>query len=326
MTTYIDDILNLEKELNQETDSHLQLKADLSVEFAELSSEELQLIDQLSKLRKKLTSIDLVEKNTSIDIPQLIQTKDELEAEIKQVQLELDPFEQQLAQLNSEYSVIDSKVKVLLQEKNQQEEKSLASKKKGEIKTQTSNKIQNEREKLKKIKNRIEDQKKIKENLEEFLETLETIQLVVSTYSPLAKSDISLPTNVTEEIQDLIMASKTSFDEAQTKFDPNDLVPFLVDADKSYQNIISVFVKLCDNIPNSLLESEFNEQILTLVNKGLMLNTRHLNAVQTMLLKLEKGVEIAPLASFSNEIKKYFVDNLTYLRVTGWVVLEPPPS
>ncbi|MFX0124408.1 MAG: hypothetical protein ACFFAE_12270 [Candidatus Hodarchaeota archaeon] len=325
MITRIDEILNFEKELKQETESHLQLKADLSNKLAELSTEESNLMNYYVNLKEKLSSKDLIEKTSSIDVSQLIQTINELEAEIKQCHEELAPLEQQLAQLNSERSVIDSKIEVLLLEKQEQEEKSLTLKKK-QIKERTNNKIQNEREKLKKIKNRINEQKKIKENLEEFLKTLETIQLVVSTYSPLVESKNSIPSNVTEEIQELIISSKTSFDEAQTNFDPNNLVPFLVDADKSYRNIISVFINLCDSIPNSLLESEFNEQILTLVDKGLMLNTRHLNAVQSMLMKLEKGVEIAPLASFSNEIMKYFLDNLTYLRITGWVVLEPPPS
>jgi chromosome segregation ATPase len=322
----VDDILNLEQELNQETQSHLQLKADLSIKLAELSAEETTLTNQLTNLQEKLSSEGVKEKTLpSIDISQLIQTKDQLEAEIAQFQEELNPIEHQLAQLNSERSVIDSKIDVLLQEKSTQEKKSQELKQK-QVKKQTSNKVHNDREKLRKLKNRIEEQKNIKDNLKEFVKTLETIQLVVSSYSPLAESKISLSSDVTEEIQNLIITSKKTFDEAQTKFDPNNLVPFLIDADKSYRNIISAFIELCDSISNTVLEAEFEEQILTLVNNGLMLNTRHLNAVQSMLAKLEKGVEIAPLASFSNEIKNYFVDNLTYLRITGWVVLEPPPS
>ncbi|MFX1507925.1 MAG: hypothetical protein ACFFDC_17700 [Promethearchaeota archaeon] len=324
--TRIDDILNLEQELNQETQSHLQLKADLSSKLAELCVEEEALTNQFVKLQDKLTSEEVEEKTTSsLDIDQLIQTMDQLEAEIAQFQEELDPIEHQIAQLNSERSVIDSKIDVLLQEKKDQEKNFIELKQK-QTKKQTSNKVHNEREKLRKIKNRIEQQKTIKGNLKEFVKTLETIQLVVSSYSPLVESKISFPSEVTEKIQNLIISSKKAFDEAQTKFDPNNLVPFLIDADKSYRYIISAFIELCDSISNTLLETDFEEQILTLVNKGLMLNTRHLNAVQSMLIKLEKGVEIAPLASFSNEIKNYFVDNLTYLRITGWVVLEPPSS
>jgi len=325
--TRIDDILNLEQELTQETQSHLQIKADLSSKLTELSTEQSKLTNQLADLQGKLSSAGDVVKETSpsIDIDQFLQINNELEAEITSFQEELNPLEQQIAQLNSERSVIDSKIDVLLQEKKAQEIKSLELRQK-QVKKQTSNKVQNESEKLRKLKNRIEEQKNIKKNLKEFVETLEIIQLVVSSFSPLAESKISLPSTVSDEIQDLILSSKKSFDEAQTNFDPNNLVPFLIDADKSYRDVISAFIKLCDSIPNSLLDTEFSEQILTLVNKGLLLNTRHLNAVESMLVKLEKGVEIAPLASFSNEIKKYFVDNLTYLRITDWVVLEPPPS
>jgi hypothetical protein len=64
-----------------------------------------------------------------------------------------------------------------------------------------------------------------------------------------------------------------------------------------------------------LVNEDFNHQIFTIVDLGLQLNTRHLTAVETMLSKLEKGVEIAPLASFSNEIKDYFDENLTLLRL-----------
>ncbi|MFX1538994.1 MAG: hypothetical protein ACFFDI_32830 [Promethearchaeota archaeon] len=324
--TRIDDILNLEQELNQETQSHLQLKADLSVKLAELSTEESELTIQFKNLQEKLLSNEGLKQATpSIDVNQLIQTVDELDAEITQLREELDPLEHKFAQLNSERSVIDSKIDVLLQEKKQQEEKSHELKQK-QTKKQASNKVQNEKQKLRKIKRRIEEQKDIKNNLKEFIKTLDTIQLVVSSYSPLANAKVPLPTSVTDEIQNLIISSKNSFDEAQTKFDPNNLVPFLIDADKSYRSIISAFIKLCDSIPKIILDSGFDEQILTLVNKGLGLNTRHLNAVQSMLIKLEKGVEIAPLASFSNEIKNYFGDNLEYLRITGWVVLEPPPS
>ncbi|MFW9905726.1 MAG: hypothetical protein ACFFFH_15440 [Candidatus Thorarchaeota archaeon] len=324
--TRIDDILNLEQELNLETQSHLQLKADLSLKLAKLSTEETTLANQFKNLQEKLLSKEeLKQVAPSIDVNQLIQTVDELDAEIKQLQEELDPLEQKFAQLNSERSVIDSKIEVLLQEKKQQEENSHELKQK-QTKKQTSNKVQNESQKLRKIRNRIEEQKNIKDNLKEFIKTLDTIQLVVSSYSPLVESKVPLPASVTDEIHELIISSKKSFDEAQTNFDPNNLVPFLVEADKSYRSIISAFIKLCDSIPKTILESEFDEQILTLVNKGLELNTRHLNAVQSMITKLEKGVEIAPLASFSNEIKNYFVDNLTFLRITGWVILEPPPS
>lgn len=326
VSSRINDILNLEKELLQEKQSHLQLKADLSRKITESTTEETSLSERLTTLQESVLTGEKKESTVTVDISQLIHTQNRLEDEINQLKEGIAPLEQQLAQLNADRGIIDSKIEVLLQEKKEQERKALELKSKHEKTKRTSNKVLNERERLKKIRTRIEDQKKIKENLDTFLKTLNSIQQVVINYSPLTESKVSLPSDVTDEIQKQIIHAKKCFDEAQTSFDPNNLVPFLVDADESYQKIVSAFIKMCDNIPNSLLERNFSEQILKLVEKGLMLNTRHLNAVESMLSKLEKGVEIAPLASFSNEIKKYFVENLTYLRITGWVVLEPPPS
>ena len=325
MESRINDIIKFEKELKEETESYLQLKADLSGKLSEMLAQESSLTERLASLKKSVSAGEVMKETDSIDIPQLIQTKIQLENEINEIQKEVNPLEQQLAHINTDRSIIDSKIDVLEAEKKEQE--NIASRvKQNDEKQRTNNKVQNEKEKLKKIKSRVEQQNTIKENLEIFLETLESIHQVISNYSPLSGSEISFPSNITEEIQEQIIETKKSFDEAQINFDPNNLVPFLVDADNSYKKIVSAFIRICDNIPNSLLEKEFSEQIFTLVDKGFMLNTRHLNAVQSMLSKLEKGVEIAPLASFANEIKNYFVENLTYLRVTGWVVLEPPPS
>ncbi|MFX1285970.1 MAG: hypothetical protein ACFFB5_20170 [Promethearchaeota archaeon] len=320
----IQDILDIEKELEQETETHLHIKADLSRKLSELSTEELALTNQVTSLQERISKGEIKDSTKSFDILQLIETKTQLESEIQKLQEEITPFEQQLAHLNSEGSIIKSKIEALKREKQELEAKVLEIERKQAKNKRASNKVQNERERLNKIRKRIGNQIKIKDNLEIFLKTLNVIQEVVSTYSPLTESKI--PLTVTEEIYEQIINSKKKFDEAQTSFDPNNLVPFLIDADESYRNIVSAFIKLCDNIPNSLLEKEFSQQILTLVDKGFVLNTRHLNAVQSMLSKLEKGVEIAPLASFSNEIKTYFVENLTYFRVTGWVILEPPPS
>lgn len=325
MASRVNDILNLEKELKQENDSHLQLKANQSRKLAELTTEKSALSHQLTMYHESISKGEKKESTISFDIHQLNLTKIQLEDEIKQLEKEITPLEQQSTQLNTDRSFIDSKIEVLMEEKKEQEKADLEMKQKHTKNKHTSNKVKNELEKLKKIRNRIEQQEKIKKNLGIFLKTLDSIQQVISNYLPLTES-VALPSEVSEEIQEQIILSKKCFDEAQTGFDPNNLIPFLVDADESYQNIVSAFIKLCDNIPNSLLEKKFDEQIFTLFNKGLTLNTRHLNAVQSMLSKLEKGVEIAPLASFSNEIKNYFVENLTYLRITGWVVLEPPPS
>ncbi|MHA2244962.1 MAG: hypothetical protein ACXADY_08340 [Candidatus Hodarchaeales archaeon] len=317
MTSRVNDILNLEKVLKQEKISHLQLKANQSSKLAELSTKESVLSHQLTVFHESLSREKKKEgtKNSS-EIQQLNVAKVQLEDEIKQLEKDIAPIEQQLIKFNADSSIIKSKIEVLVEEKKELEKKDLELKKKQIKNKRTSNKVKNELEKLTKIKNRIEQQEKIKNNLGIFLRTLDSIKQVISNYSPLTES-VTLPSDITEEIQEQIIHSKKYFDEAQTGFDPNNLTSFLVAADESYRNIVFVFIKLCDNIPNSLLEKEFSEIIFTLFNKGFTLNTRHLNAVHSMLSKLEKGVEIAPLASFANEIKEYFVENLTYLRVTG---------
>ncbi len=326
MSSHINEIIDLEERLKQETASHIQLKADLSRRIAELTTEETTLSEQLATLQESISAKESKDTADPIDITNLIQTKTQIEDEVTKLKAEIDPLEQQLTQLRTESSIIDSKIEVLTQ-KQEELEKKIAKTEEKQAKTKSvSKKIQNEELRLNKIKNQIKQQKEIKENLQSFLKALESIHQVISTHSPLVDSDNErLPPNLTEEVYKQIIQSKKGFDEAQTKFDPNNLVPFLVDANESYQIIVAAFIKMCENVPNSLLEQEFSEQVLTLVNKGFFLNTRHLKAVQSMISKLEKGVEIAPLASFSNEIQKYFVENLTYLRVTG-VVLEPPPS
>ncbi len=326
MSSRINEIIDLEERLKQETTSHIQLKADLSRKIAELTNEETALSEQLTTFQESISAKESKESKDSIDITNLIQIKSQLEDEITKLKAEIDPLEQNLTQLSTESSIIDSKIEVLTQKQEEQEKEITITEQKRAKTKIVSKKIQNEEQRLNKINNQIKQQKEMKNNLQTFLKALESIYQVISTYSPLVDSENEpLPPNLTEEVYKQIIQSKNGFDEAQTKFDPNNLVPFLVDADKSYQNIVAAFIKLCENVPDSLLEQEFSEQLLTLVNKGFPLNTRHLNAVQSMISKLEKGVEIAPLASFSNEIQKYFVENLTYLRITG-IVLEPPPS
>lgn len=321
MSSRINDILTLEDQLQQESISHLQIKADLSQKFSDLSLEETSLSQKLMNLEKKI-QIEQREEPVSVDTSHLLQTKAQLDEEISQLSKEIAILDQHLSQIKADRSIIDSKIVVLVQEKKKQEKITQEVPKSRTLSVRVSSKLQNEREKLQKIRNQITRQEGIKENLNAFLKSLGSIKEVISDYSPIKESKSSLSAGITPEIQAKIINAKKRFDEAQTSFDPNNLVPFLIDANEAYQNIVSAFIELCEILPNSLLELDFNSQVLTLVEKGLMLNTRHLNAVKSMLSKLEKGVEIAPLASFSNEIRRYFIENLTYLKVTGWVVLE----
>ncbi len=126
----------------------------------------------------------------------------------------------------------------------------------------------------------------------------------------------SEPVDVSQEIQNLILKGKAHFRDAEEKFSANNLTPYLLEAIQAYEDGLKAFILLCDRIPDDLTEKSFTEQVFNLVDHGLALNTRHLNAVDSMLQKLAKGVEIAPLASFANEVRDYFKENLTLLRLT----------
>jgi len=180
----------------------------------------------------------------------------------------------------------------------------------------SSIKIKNELQKQKKIKTLVQQEKGKKETLKVFLKMLIDIEEIVKRFSSHSDSEISQPEGISEDIFQKIISTKKKFDNAQAKFDPNGLTPFLLEANEAYREAISVLILLSENLPDSLVNEDFSHQVFTIVDLGLQLNTRHLNAVQTMLTKLEKGVEIAPLASFSNEIRDYFNENLSLLRMT----------
>jgi len=317
----IEEILSLDKHLKEELNSHLRQKAHLSSEFNRLTKTEKDLIDRLKNFKEqKKTKKDVnVPKH---DINQFLQMKNKLEEELKNIRHETSNLEEQLTLLKTESNIIDSKIKHLEQEKTEQQKATLEEKQKHLRSKRANIKLKNAREKMKKVNNRFTQQETIKKNLESFYKTLTDIQQVISNYSPLSEGGSKLPDGISTDIQDDIITSKTLFDQAQMKYSANDVTPFLIDAQKAYEMIVLIFITLCPELPLSLLDQDFSSQVFSLVNKGLILNTRHVNAVETMLKKLEKGVEIAPLASFANEIKKYFIENLTYLRITGWVLLD----
>ncbi|MFX0149925.1 MAG: hypothetical protein ACFFAJ_04030 [Candidatus Hodarchaeota archaeon] len=318
MSSRPDDIINLRESLKRETQSHLKQKAAQSRKLANLAAEETELSEKIAFLNEMIESGNTTRIETSlIDISHLLQNKNQILDEINSLEKELDLLKKELTRLKIELSSIDSRIDFLKQEKNEHAQ-SVISAQRQQSKVQLANiKVKNEQQRNKKFQIQVDNQKRILNNLKSFLRSFDLIEHIILNYSPLAESEATLSPEVSDEILQLIISAKSSFDAAQTKFDSNAVIPFLIDADQAYKNAIAAFVKLTDEIPNSLLENEFENQVLTLVSKGLDLNTRHLNAVNTMLSKLEKGVEIAPLASFSNEVRDYFIKNLTILRITG---------
>ncbi|MFX0171742.1 MAG: hypothetical protein ACFE9L_07470 [Candidatus Hodarchaeota archaeon] len=318
MSSCPDDIINLRESLKRERQSHLKQKADQSRKLAELAAEETELSEKIAILNEMIESGNTSKAKTLlIDVSHLLQNKNQIVNEINSLEKELDLLKKELTGLKIDSNSIDSRIELLEQDKNELVQ-SIASTQQQKSKTQrTSIKVKNEQQRNKKFQKQVDCQKRILSNLKSFLRSFDLIEQVTLDNSSFAESETLFPPKVSNEILELIVSAKNNFDAAQTKFNSNAVIPFLIDADQAYKDAIAAFVKLTDEIPNSLLENDFNDQVLTLVNKGLDLNTRHLNAVNNMLSKLEKGVEIAPLASFSNEVREYFIKNLSILRITG---------
>jgi hypothetical protein len=321
MSSRPDDIIKLRERMKRETQSHLKEKADQSRKLAKLVAEETELSEKITILKERIESGNSNSVKTPlIDISHLLQKKDQIVYEISSLEKELDLLKRELTRLKTESNSIGSRIELLKQEKNEYVQSIVSAQQQKSKVQRTSIKVKNEQQRNKKFKIQVDNQKRILNNLKSFLRSFGLIEQVTLTDSPLAESKTPLSPEVSDEILQLIHEAKSSFDTAQTKFDSNVIIPFLIDADRAYKTAVAAFIKLTDEIPDSLLENEFNNQILTLVSKGLDLNTRHLNAVNTMLSKLEKGVEIAPLASFSNEVRDYFIKNLSILRITGSLV------
>ncbi|MHA1801003.1 MAG: hypothetical protein ACTSWJ_04625 [Candidatus Heimdallarchaeaceae archaeon] len=307
----IDDILELQALQERETQLHLEKKASFTSKIKDLENKRGELLDSIRSLKDKLKS----PQEPSVDgmeILELKKTSEKLEEEISTNRETTNKLQDKLANLKAEYNLLESKLEALRNEKLEQEKKYITIKQQKSKTKRASLKIRNERERLNKIKKSLDERKEIKNNLEEFLRALHTIEEIIQ----------GKQVEVEDDIKAQILKAKNKWDEAQTKFNANNVIPFLTNAQESYSLIVEVFIKLCNNLPDSLLEEEFKSQVLTIVQKGFRLNTRHLSAVQSMMSKLEKGIEIAPLASFANEIRKYYSENLEYFRIVGWVDLN----
>ena len=97
----------------------------------------------------------------------------------------------------------------------------------------------------------------------------------------------------------------------------NNITDFLIPAQKAYEIIVDCYIELNKNNFEFSEESTFEEKVFALLNNGLPLNTKKLTPVKTMIDKINKGVEIAPLASFSNEVKAYYIYNLSIFKIVN---------
>lgn len=316
MSSLANEILSLQDRSTNETQSHLQHKAELTRKFRKFSEDEELLLKKIDILKEKVSSGGInVGDATSLILPELLNEKKQIEEKINRLEKELKPNQDDLAQLKVENNGLNSEIQKLEQERKQISEKVELTKQKKNRVEFSSIRIKNELQKQKKVKVMVQYERGKKENLITFLNVLNRIEELIKIYISAPNSETPNPEGISEDIFQLLISAHTKFTTAQTKFDPNRLTPFLLEANEAYRDAISVLILLSDNLPNSLVNEDFNHQIFTIVDLGLQLNTRHLTAIETMLSKLEKGVEIAPLASFSNEIKDYFDENLTLLRL-----------
>lgn len=323
MPSKIDEILSLHTRIEKLSSNHLQTKYDLTQELKELAQQEKSIKTENDELKEAVVRLQAEPKpeRKVEDITKLITTINELENEISQNELQNSELESELTVKKTEHGILVNKIKILQNEKEELETSSNQKKAERSRAKKASAKVRSERERLNRLRQQIERKEVTKKNLESATQTLSIIEQVIVSSSPVSESDLKdISPEVTAEIKELILTSKHTFDEAQTKFSSTDLTPFLLDAAKAYRLGVKAFILLCDRMANKIVDQPLGEQAFEIVNYGLILNTRHLNAVDAMLQKLEKGVEIAPLASFANEVRDYFIENLSLLRLTGTIL------
>lgn len=313
----IENIQFLITKLDKEHNSHLQSKLEISREIKKLTRNELDLKNALKDFQYAISSLGKRSSSSTKDesTTQLLTTVRDLEKEIEQNENHSTAVETELTHETIQLGMIKNKIDVLSSEKEELEAIN-REKKQDQLKQKSkSRKVQAKRERLSKLRKQIEKQEKVKQNLSNFIFVANLIEQVIENSSTIDPEDKIEVEEVTPEIEELIVEAKEAFQKAQRNFSSNDLTPYLKDADRAFKLAVKAFILLSEGIIDDLTEKSFSDQAFTVVNKGLSLNTRHINAVDSMLQKIQKGIEIAPLASFANEIQAYFVENLSLLRI-----------
>jgi DNA repair exonuclease SbcCD ATPase subunit len=319
VTGKIDDILSLLSRMDKLSTNHLQTKYNLSMELKEIAEKEKKLKEEILELKKNIAKLksDSKPERKMEDITKLIMTINDLENEIAKNELQNSEIESELTLKKTEHGILANKIQMLQNEKEQLEITCTQKKAERSRAKKDSAKVQRERGKLNRLRKQIELKEEQKKNLESATQTISLVEQVIIASSPISgDKSREFPQEVSQEIRELIISSKQKFDEAQAKFSSTDLTPYLLDADKSFRLAVKAFILLNSSLRDETIEQTFSEQVFELVNFGLVLNTRHLKPVEAMLQKLEKGVEIAPLASFANEVRDYFTENLSLIGIT----------
>ncbi|MHA1444841.1 MAG: hypothetical protein ACTSR4_08860, partial [Candidatus Hodarchaeales archaeon] len=289
----IENIQFLITKLDQEHTSHLQIKTELSHEIKELAQKDLDIRKSLAELQTAISSVDKGPSSSTKgeDNTQLIIQINDLKNEIIQNQHHSTAVETELTHERIQLEMIKNKIEVLKSEKEDLEEINIQRKEEQVHRKSDSRKIQAKRERLAKLRKQIEKQEKIKQNLSNFIYVSNLIEQVIENESTIEQKEKIKIEEVTPEIMEIIIEAKEAFQEAQTKFLSNDLTPFLQDADRAFRLGVKSIIFLSEDIIDELADKPFSDQVFAIVNRGLILNTRHLEAVDSMLQKIEKGVE-----------------------------------
>ena len=314
----MDDIVSLVKEIEEESESQILLKAKLLSKLDEQLDIEIEIIDFESKIALISNSSEM----TASEIPHLLEQKNTHEKSIIKAQIEVIRLKDQLNLLKTESDDLVSDLATINQKKEELFHKINDLRQNVLLTRKAEFDLKKEREKNRKLMERLEEKQMIKKPLNDIYNALNTIELVISNRSSLKKYSSPLPEGVSAEVQEKIMFAKKSFDHALSAFSVHNVIPFCIGAQNAYKAIISVMIHLCPGLSLSLLTKGLPIQVIALVDNGLALNTHHLNAVQSMIDKYQDGKDVTPLASYSREVRKYFVENLTYLRIARQILLE----
>ena len=313
----IENIQFLLSKLDQEQTSHLQIKTELSQETKKLNKRELDLKKILTEFQAAISNKDK-RFPSSADVEgtsQLVKTIKNLRNEIIQNQQHSTALENELSHERIQLGMAKNRIEALKIEKEDLVAVNTQRKQEQLHSAADSRKVQNKKERLVKLRQQIEKQERVKQNLSNFIFVSDLIEQVIQNSSMIDENEKIDLEEVAPEIKDTIIEAKEAFQEAQSKFKSNNLTPFLQDADLAFRLGVKSLILLSEGIMDELADQPFIDQVFAIVNKGLILNTRHLTAVDSMLSKIQKGVEISPLASFANEIQAFYSENLSLLRI-----------
>lgn len=300
----------LNKQLDEIKFDHLNVKSEFYKTYKTLFEENKVLvrkIDQIMAYRNVHTSKSINEIKDFDGIENEIKI---LEEEFKKLKLEFKEFIDSSTELEKKLKTIRvTAEKIELFKKDQELEK-----KSSKV---NSAKLINEQSKLKRIEDSIRTQEKTKEILLTLLKQINLFEQTVLSSRSLSETKKPEFTELSQEVQEKIVEASELIQTALSKFDTNNITDFLIPAQKSYEITVECYLELNKTSLDIQEDSTFEEKVFTLLNNGLPLNTKKLNPVKTMIDKINKGVEISPLASFSNEVKAYYLYNLSIFKIVS---------